>query len=1234
MRFTTGSAVFCARKIGTRATSIAVHSLAAVFLLASLAFAQDTGSIVGTVKDQSGGALPGATVTLVNAARGVRQSGQSNEQGTFVFPQLPPGTYEITVELTGFTVVVKTNVILPIASKVNAGDFVMGVGGVTEVVSVASDVGRMQIQTESGERSDLVTNRQLREIALNGRNIADLMKVVPGVIAGGTITTSTVTNVVGGFNINGTRSLQHEYTVDGVTNLNLGNNTGGLVSVNPDALEEVKVLTSNYQAEYGRAGGGFISLTTRGGTSEYRGGLRYFGRNEALNANTFFNNARGGEAAGFPRPLYRFNYYGWDFGGPVPGMGDRKSPKAFFFAAQEYYDQLVPQTASVNIRVPTELERAGNFSQTVDGAGRAITIVDPQTGRPFPGNIIPADRIYAPGRAVLDFLPKPNTTAGGNAYNYTSQEPSKYPRREDILRMDWQMTPNMRLSGRWVHNYDAQQFAYGTTTASWNFPLTVTERRNGPGTTLSFTLSQLLGPTLSNEFVYGAGRGGATIAPADNRATRGITGVNTPLLFPDAIVADLIPSLAFGGIASVPTAVNTSVFGPFDQRFVINNFIDNLTKVSGRHTFKLGVYYQRASNQSNSQTNVDSNIDFANSGTNPLNTGYPFANALLGVYTSYTQASSKPVASYYYYDLSGYVQDTWKVRPNITLDLGFRFSHYEPYYNRIGDGAYFDPSLYDPARAPRLYRPACVALPCTGNNLRAIDPAVSGTPTAANTLGSFYVGKLVPNTGDLANGMGLTASGYLRGGIKGQAVLPQPRLGFSWDLAGDHRSVVRGGYGLAFDRYQSGAGVGSGATNQPFVFNPTLTNGYLQDISGTGGGALAPQAVQGVDPDAKWPAVHSYSVGLQHELWKGMVVDVAYVGSQSRHNTRRVNLNVLPYGTTFTAAAQDPTKTGGVVPAVEPNLPAAYSTAGLSFSGANAYAIDFLRPYQGYSDIVYYMFDGKTSYNSLQVSLQRRFSNDFTFGVSYTLSKAITTVSDDGTFTSNLDPEAYDRGLATFDRTHYFVANYVWNLPKGGKLLGGGLFARGLLDNWTISGVSWIASGNPAELGLTISGQDAGNRLLGTYTNGNGAGLQPRFRVSGDPQSAPDAIDLAAFSAPGINDRGPYSRFYLRNPGFQNHDLSLFKSFPLGSNSRRYLQLRFEAFNVFNMAEFSGVNRTTNLTNGAGQTGAAVFGNYTGLTPTNNLRPAGNTSVLGTYFGEYTGTRDPRIIQIGVKVYF
>jgi hypothetical protein len=243
-------------------------------------------------------------------------------------------------------------------------------------------------------------------------------------------------------------------------------------------------------------------------------------------------------------------------------------------------------------------------------------------------------------------------------------------------------------------------------------------------------------------------------------------------------------------------------------------------------------------------------------------------------------------------------------------------------------------------------------------------------------------------------------------------------------------------------------------------------------------------------------------------------------------------------------------------------------------------------------------------------------------------------VSDDATFTNNLDPASFDYGPATFDRTHFFVANYVWNLPKGSGLLGGGGFARALLDNWTISGISWVASGNPAELTLAISGQDAGNRMLGTYTNGNGAGLQPRFYVNGEAQGAPNDINTGAFVVPNIGDPGPYPRFYLRNPGFQNHDLSLFKNFPLGASGRRSLQLRVEAFNIFNHPQFSAVNRTTNVTNAAGQTGAAIFNNYTGLTVTNNVRPANSTAVLGSFFGEYSATRDPRIIQLGVKLYF
>jgi hypothetical protein len=383
------------------------------------------------------------------------------------------------------------------------------------------------------------------------------------------------------------------------------------------------------------------------------------------------------------------------------------------------------------------------------------------------------------------------------------------------------------------------------------------------------------------------------------------------------------------------------------------------------------------------------------------------------------------------------------------------------------------------------------------------------------------------------------------------------------------------------------------------------------------------------------PTVYSYSIGVQRDIGKGIVVDLAYVGSQSRNNPRQRNMNALPYAATFQRSAQDPTRfADGVVPAVEPGLPTAHRDAGLGYSGQFALPIDFLRPYQGYGDILYRSYDAKASYDSLQAALQRRFAKSFTFGLSYTLSRARSTSDVFNANTHVTDPEGYDYALASFDRTHYFVANYVWALPKGGKLLGGGWLGRALLDNWTVSGVSWVASGNPAELTISIAGQDTGNRMVGTYAAGNSAAQQPRFRVTGEAQSAPDQINQQAFAVPGINDKGPYSRNYLRNPGFNNHDLSLFKNFPFGGGGRRFLQLRFEAFNVLNHTQFSNVNRGTNLTTASGATGAAVFNDFNNLRITNNTRPQGSTAPLGQFFGEYNAARDPRIIQLGVKLYF
>jgi len=273
--------------------------------------------------------------------------------------------------------------------------------------------------------------------------------------------------------------------------------------------------------------------------------------------------------------------------------------------------------------------------------------------------------------------------------------------------------------------------------------------------------------------------------------------------------------------------------------------------------------------------------------------------------------------------------------------------------------------------------------------------------------------------------------------------------------------------------------------------------------------------------------------------------------------------------------------------------------------------------------------------NALQVSATRRFLKSSTFSVAYTFSKTTTTISDDGTYTNILSPRRFDYGLANFDRTHYFVANFVWDLPNAGQFIGENRFVRGVVDNWTLSGITWIATGSPTELGLSISGVDAGARLLGTPTSGNLSGQQPRFFLASPPQFN-NGINPAAFQVPGIMQIGPYPRFYLRNPGIKNQDLSIFKNIRFNSDGKRYLQLRLEAFNVFNHPQFDGRNLNTNVVNAAGQTGSAIFSSFTGLTAknTNNFRPAGSTKVLGTYFGEYNGARDPRILQIAAKFYF
>ncbi len=1207
-------------------------------LAASAILGQSTsGTITGIVKDGSGAIVVGATIRVDNAAIGLRQTASTLANGEFVIPNLPPGAYSLEAEAGGFKKTRQTGITLSPGDRLSVGQIALELGATTDSVTVSAEAGELQLKSESGERSDLITNRQIKDLALNGRNPFDLLKTIPGIASNVNGQVSS-TSGLSDFSVNGGRGNQHEMSIDGSSNVDTGSNGSVHVTVNPDAISEVKILGSNYQAEYGKAAGGTVSFLTKSGTQQFHGSGRFFHRNEGLNANDFFRNAEGSNPDGSakqPRTLYRYNYFGYDLGGPlyIPGKFNKDRNKLFFYVNQEFYRQLVPATSTRNIRVPTAAELTGDFSKTTDGSGNRVYIKDPLLSGTcsassqqacFAGNVIPLSRINANGQSLLKVLPAANFD-GGSQFNYTSALSSTYPRREDILRIDYNISDRTRLAGRYIHNNENQTVPYGAQAAQTNFPLTNWAYPR-TGLNASFTLTHTFSPTLVNEFIFGPSNNDLLISDISGGALRTNTGVKVPELYPNANPDGYVPGLSFSGVAgqTFPTVTFNGVTW-HNSNWTLN-FIDNLTKVLSRHTLKTGIFVQNnRKDQDSLQAPANGAFVFSNNANNPLNSGHPYANALLGNYDQYRQSSRRITALLRYLTVESYVQDTWKVNQRFTLDYGIRLAYLQPQHDAQAQLGYFNPALYDAAKAARLYEPILV-----GGQTRAVDPANRPTaPTINNTLPSNYVALIVPGSSTLGNGIGQESKGYPGGGQDVSKILWAPRLGFAYDLFGKGKTVVRGGFGISYDRI-GGNFTNNSIANPPNVLQPTLYFGQINDIQ-AGNGVNAPSNVTGTPRDGKIPNVYSYSIGIQQAIGFKTVFDIAYVGTLSRHLGVVRDLNASAYGSTFQAANQDPTKfANGVVPAVEPGLPSAYSQAGYSFSGANAKRVEFLRLYPDYGTIANREFSGTSNYNALQVSLNRRLSTNLTFGVSYCWSKLLTTANNDTETVSTFDTRGHDYRLGTFDRTQIFVANYVYDLPSVSKHLGGNKLLKLLLDDYQVSGITAFSSGPPAELGFTIQGVTASQRVTGSYTEA------PRLLMVGSPTSGANGlqVDPKAFAVPAIGSQGYGSRTYLRNPGISNFDISLFKNVPLGGDKRRYIQLRLELFNAFNHTQFSSVNQGVQLTTATGAVGNAVFNSWDQLTITNNLRPAGSSMPLGRFFGEYNSARDPRIVQLGAKFYF
>src|SRR5215470_14096797 len=528
--------------------------LSLALLLAVSAFAQTSASLSGSVHDPQGGAVAGAKVTLKDAGGATHLETSANNEGFYTFPIIQPGTYTVTIEAPGFKKFVKSGVVVNASDRQSTGVTVLEIGDISNSVEVTADAAQLQIKTESGEQGAAVNNQQIQNLAVNGRNYLDLLKLTPGVV----VTTSFAVSGPGGLgniSIGGMRMGKNNLTIDGTTNVDTGSNGTQHIALSLDNISEFKLLTSNYQAEYGRSGGGAIQIVSKSGTSQFHGAGYYFHRHEQFNSNSFLNNAvaRVNDIQPNQRNFYRYNQQGYNIGGPVLLPKKALKDKLFFFFSQEWQEQLVPQNARQS-RVPTAAEVAGDFSKSRDGNGAQIFIRDPlksgvcnatdQTACFSDGgalNKIPANRINPNGQKILQLFNKFENTplgSGANAflYNHNSQLSVSYPRRENSIRVDYNLSENTRAYVRYTRDADQQVMPYGLGWTGGNnlIPLDNLIFKQAPAWNSTLNVTSALSPSLTNEFIFGASQNNLTLDPtnADAATYKGF-GFNFPLPFPN-----------------------------------------------------------------------------------------------------------------------------------------------------------------------------------------------------------------------------------------------------------------------------------------------------------------------------------------------------------------------------------------------------------------------------------------------------------------------------------------------------------------------------------------------------------------------------------------------------------------------------------------------------------------------------------------------------------------------------
>jgi hypothetical protein len=1187
-------------------------------------------SVSGSVLDSQGGVLPGATVTLTSRTQGNVLTAQTDKEGRFVFPIVRPDTYVLRVSLTGFRSAERTNLVVNANDRASTGDIALSVGGIQEAVTVESRVSELQV--ESGERSYTMESETLKNIANNGRALFNFANLVPGVVSNNV---AGVENAqVSAFTVNGQRPNSNNMTIDGVSNIDTGDNGGNMATTNIDAVAEFKILTNAYQAEYGRATGGQIQVVTKSGTQAFHGSGYWYGRRSDWNANSWVNNraaapAPVGAGALIPKPESSRNDYGYTIGGPIyiPGTFNADKKKLFFFLSQEFENRTDPASQRTG-RVPTALERRGDFSQSVDASGNPFPFIrDYQSGLPCgpadtrgcfqDGGVlgrIPQSRLYQPGLAILNIYPTPNFTAG-SGINHTSQDPNKSPRREDLLRLDFQATDNWRFTGRYMNTKENITQAYGTTWAgngSDQLPMPVLFKH--PGKNYMLAATGILNPSTSVEVSVGTAQNSLDYELQNPNLFRSAGGVNgLPLLFPDAVQSDYIPWFDFrdgGGRVGNAGQYQTDR-GPFTNENKTTDVLANITRVWGNHSSKFGVYYQHSYKPQSIFGSFNSRIQFADDANNPFDTGFGYANAATGVFRNYIQADKFAIPEWVYNNVEWYAQDNWKATKKLTFDYGVRFYFLSPQWDQTLQASTFLPDRFDFANAARLYRPVCIgAYPCSGANRRGMDPRLISagvTPTLANTVAERFIARLVPGSNRF-NGAFQAGQGVEEQLQDGNAFRVSPRFGFTYDISGNQSMILRGGAGIFYDRPQ-GNQVFDMIANAPGVVVSNIQWGRLQDLN-TGSTGTDPFPTLSMNPsgfDFKPPKTYQWNLGLQRKLWSTLMFDLAYVGSKSTDLLRQSQINSVPAGARFRPENQDPTRAPSSVP------------------GATALPDDLLRPYQGYNTIRLWDYSGYGNYNALQTGLTKRFDKGFMLSAFYVWSKTLTVNNDDfsaGVPTTDEDEiRRLDYGLASYDRPHNFVFNFIYQSPK---------VASGILgviaNEWQVSGVYRWTSGLPYRVAFSIPGIGNGN-LSGTDNPAARVRLtcDPGRGYTSDPYRMIEHPECIAPPQPG-SDGAESARFFLRNPPTNNLDLSIAKKFT--TRKGLGIEVRLDAFNALNHTQFLVTAQ------GLNQQATVNFTSLSNPTITNLPYDANGNIVRNNGFGAAVGVAPARQIQLVTRLTF